>query len=688
MKKLLLLLAIALLSSTVNVVQAEDKVNPTVTDGTVTVSEITETSVKLSWNKATDNVTDQSKLKYTYTYALGYNASGFPAENAKSGVDITSGVITGLEAGKKYTVWVYVTDEAGNSNYGYEGTGKYNMVNVTTADKTSPVVSNKTVTISNITASSAYVSWTLASDNITPQNKIRYFASLISGGHFVDGGIPKTENINSYKLTGLTPSTKYEIRLFAFDESDNNTGYTATEFTTGPDAAAQLPDRTVTVGAVTETSIQISWEKASDDVTPQSKLRYKAYCEDQANNWLISSDYLTDLTTYTFTGLDPNTKYTLYARVFDESDNKSDYYSADATTKADTEAPKVPDDQITVVNVTETSIQISWKKAVDNVTPQEKLVYIYTYVLGLGPSGFPTTNETSGVDITSGTITGLQPGTLYQVWVYVRDEAGNESRGIDVSSYEIVKVTTLKSNVAVTGITLNASTLSLEPGNSATLTATVSPANATNPNVTWKSSDESVATVDANGKITAVKAGTASIIATTVDGGKTAICNVTVTLSNVAVTDIKLNASSLSIERGKSATLTATISPANATNPNVTWKSSDELVATVDANGKITAVKIGTASIVATTVDGGKTAICNVTVTSPVANEDVQADQIFANGGTLHILLTMPSPVQIVNITGKLIKAQNLPAGETKISLERGIYIVRTKTLTNKILIR
>ena len=54
MKRLLLLLAIVLLSSTVNVVQAEDKVNPTVTDGTVTVSEITETSVKLSWNKATD----------------------------------------------------------------------------------------------------------------------------------------------------------------------------------------------------------------------------------------------------------------------------------------------------------------------------------------------------------------------------------------------------------------------------------------------------------------------------------------------------------------------------------------------------------------------------------------------------------------------------------------------------------
>ena len=71
-------------------------------------------------------------------------------------------------------------------------------------------------------------------------------------------------------------------------------------------------------------------------------------------------------------------------------------------------------------------------------------------------------------------------------------------------------------------------TLELFTGNTATLTATVEPDNATNQNVTWSSSDPSVATV-ANGVVTAVGAGTATITATAADGsGKTAACTVTV----------------------------------------------------------------------------------------------------------------------------------------------------------------
>ena len=80
----------------------------------------------------------------------------------------------------------------------------------------------------------------------------------------------------------------------------------------------------------------------------------------------------------------------------------------------------------------------------------------------------------------------------------------------------------------VTGVSLNKDSLSLEPGGSEALTATVTPDNATNKNVTWSSSAEGVATVDADGKVTAVDAGTAVITVTTEDGNKTATCTVTV----------------------------------------------------------------------------------------------------------------------------------------------------------------
>lgn len=80
----------------------------------------------------------------------------------------------------------------------------------------------------------------------------------------------------------------------------------------------------------------------------------------------------------------------------------------------------------------------------------------------------------------------------------------------------------------VTGVSLNKDSLSLEPGGSEALTATVTPDNATNKKVTWSSSAPGVATVDASGNVTAVAEGTATITATTDDGGKTATCTVTV----------------------------------------------------------------------------------------------------------------------------------------------------------------
>ena len=83
-------------------------------------------------------------------------------------------------------------------------------------------------------------------------------------------------------------------------------------------------------------------------------------------------------------------------------------------------------------------------------------------------------------------------------------------------------------NVAVTGISLSKTELSLEEGKSETLTATVKPDDATDKTVTWESSDSEKVTVE-NGKVTAVAEGTATITATTKDGGKTAECAVTVT---------------------------------------------------------------------------------------------------------------------------------------------------------------
>ena len=104
--------------------------------------------------------------------------------------------------------------------------------------------------------------------------------------------------------------------------------------------------------------------------------------------------------------------------------------------------------------------------------------------------------------------------------------------------------------VPVTGVSLNASQGELTVGGNVTLTATVSPGDATNPAVTWSSSAPTVASV-ANGVVTALAAGNAVITVTTVDGRFTASYNLTVKAAAVdliatygAIDDTRLSTSS------------------------------------------------------------------------------------------------------------------------------------------------
>ena len=155
--------------------------------------------------------------------------------------------------------------------------------------------------------------------------------------------------------------------------------------------------------------------------------------------------------------------------------------------------------------------------------------------------------------------------------------------------------------------------MTLDVNESETLTATITPSNATDQDVAWSSNNESVATVDQNGEVNAVAPGTANITVTTQDGDKTATCAVTVTQP---VTGVSLDPTSLSLFTGDTATLTATVQPENATNKAVTWASSNPSVATVQ-DGTVTAKGAGEATITVKTVDGGYTATCAVTVEKP-----------------------------------------------------------------------
>ena len=206
-----------------------------------------------------------------------------------------------------------------------------------------------------------------------------------------------------------------------------------------------------------------------------------------------------------------------------------------------------------------------------------------------------------------GTITGTPTAAgTYSFTVTATNDYGSDSK-------EFTLTIDQQGTIHVTSVSLDKANLELTEGGTDTLTATITPNNATNKNVTWESSNTSVATVDANGLVTAVSAGTATITVTTEDGSKTATCEVTVTAATVPVTGVTMNKTSTSLYVGDTETLTATVQPGNASSQTVTWSTSNPSVATVE-NGVVRATGRGTATITVTTADGNYTATCTVTV--------------------------------------------------------------------------
>ena len=147
-------------------------------------------------------------------------------------------------------------------------------------------------------------------------------------------------------------------------------------------------------------------------------------------------------------------------------------------------------------------------------------------------------------------------------------------------------------------------------GQSETLTAIVTPDNATDKTVSWSSSDATIASVDQNGRVTALKSGSATIMAKA--GEKSATCSVTIT---TPVESVSLDRTSVNLEEGQTTTLVATINPNDADEKTVTWTTSNASVATV-TNGVVTAIAEGNAVITATA--GGKSATCAVSVKKSV----------------------------------------------------------------------
>jgi uncharacterized protein YjdB len=224
-----------------------------------------------------------------------------------------------------------------------------------------------------------------------------------------------------------------------------------------------------------------------------------------------------------------------------------------------------------------------------------------------------TSSNTNVATVTNGIVTGIAPGTATIT-------ASTDGTGTTTQTC-VVTVTPNCYNGTPT-ILLDKTLVTMFSDQTSTITASVSPLDVCNSQVTWSSSANSIATVS-NGVITAVSPGTATVTCSSLQT-PVGSATVSVTIVERMPSSITLP-SSVSVLIGNTQTLAATILPATAYNKTVTWSSSNTSVATVSATGVVNALSVGVATITATTVNG-LTATCMVTV-SPVLETSVSLNK-------------------------------------------------------------
>lgn len=256
---------------------------------------------------------------------------------------------------------------------------------------------------------------------------------------------------------------------------------------------------------------------------------------------------------------------------------------------------------------------------------------------------FTSSDETVATVSETGLVTARKEGTAVIT--------ATAADGSEKSASCTIKVGATAVDVPVTGITLDQPEITIEVLKDAKqLKATVEPANATNKDVVFSSSNTNVAVVSNTGLVTAINNGAATITVTSKENPSImAKCLVKVG-APVLVTDVTVQPAELNLKTDGTYQLSVSVLPSNADERGVTFESSNTAVATVSASGLITAKGPGSATITVTAKDSsGKKATCTVTVTQPVKGVTVSPSSVVIQKDNVQKLTASVVPENATN---------------------------------------
>ena len=216
---------------------------------------------------------------------------------------------------------------------------------------------------------------------------------------------------------------------------------------------------------------------------------------------------------------------------------------------------------------------------------------------------------------TNGNVKGVKEGSAEIIVTDEKEKVDERCKVVvnqEVVSQEVETPTVTKKNIEK--IELNKTSMELIVGKTTSLSVLITPVDADNKKVVWKSSNPSVVAVNQKGQIHAYKSGTVVITVTSKDGNKEASCVVT---SLIPVRGIKiLSKIKLKLKEGETSDIKVSVVPSDATNSNVSFESSNSQVAQVTQDGKIKAISKGTTTIIVKSQDGDYKKTITITVSA------------------------------------------------------------------------
>ena len=364
----------------------------------VKATEVTETTAKVTWSEATDNVG-----------VVGYNVYLNETKVNDTLVTGTEYALTELTEATEYAVRVTAVDAAENESARSEAATFTTLKKEEPKDTEAPSVPTA-VAAADITQTTAKITWAASTDNVG----VAGYNIYVDEAKVNASPVTATE----YGLTGLSANTEYTVRVSAVDEAENESArseaatFTTLEAEEETDTEAPTVPAEVKATEVTETTAKLTWNEATDNVGVAG---YNVYVnEAKANEELVTG------TEFALTGLTEATEYTVRVSAVDAAGNESARSEAATFTTLESEKP-APEKPAAPTNVKISEIKytkalVTWDPVLARAAVEGYNVYLDGEKVNATP-----------VKETRYELTGLKVGTKYNVAVTAVNEEGTES---------------------------------------------------------------------------------------------------------------------------------------------------------------------------------------------------------------------------------------------------------------------